>query len=267
VAFGSSRGVTLAARYGSAHSLDGVGGSSELVRGDVGDGSGLSGRVGRVARCTGEVSCRPHGAATCGTGLHHGDLTAHPAPDGLDRLTRPSVVRLSCLEQREDVFGAGRRPQCEQVMIGIGKRPATTDRYQAGVSDLGKDHLGTSTTGTVAGGLRPAAEWNRKPALALPIARPGVSRHLRVLREAGLVDVRQEAQRRIYSLRPEAMVEVDAWLEDYRVLWRASVEPCTLCSRAPGEGRRPNLPSRFAETPSLRASASGNRTRRCRADW
>src|SRR6476620_9526487 len=55
---------------------------------------------------------------------------------------------------------------------------------------------------------------------ALPIARPGVSRHLRVLREAGLVDVRQDAQRRIYSLRPEPMVEVDEWLEDYRVLWR-----------------------------------------------
>ena len=54
---------------------------------------------------------------------------------------------------------------------------------------------------------------------ALPIARPGVSRHLRVLREAGLVDSRQEAQRRIYSLRPEALVEVDEWLEDYRALW------------------------------------------------
>jgi DNA-binding transcriptional ArsR family regulator len=55
---------------------------------------------------------------------------------------------------------------------------------------------------------------------ALPIARPGVSRHLRVLREAGLVDVRQDAQRRIYSLRPEALIEVDEWLEDYRVLWQ-----------------------------------------------
>ncbi|WP_327639155.1 metalloregulator ArsR/SmtB family transcription factor [Kribbella sp. NBC_00482] len=55
---------------------------------------------------------------------------------------------------------------------------------------------------------------------ALPIARPGVSRHLRVLREAGLVDVQQEAQRRIYSLRPEALVEVDEWLEGYRALWR-----------------------------------------------
>jgi DNA-binding transcriptional ArsR family regulator len=57
-------------------------------------------------------------------------------------------------------------------------------------------------------------------AAALPIARPGVSRHLRVLREVGLVDVRQDAQRRIYTLRPEALVEVDEWLEPYRALWR-----------------------------------------------
>ena len=55
---------------------------------------------------------------------------------------------------------------------------------------------------------------------ALPIARPGVSRHLRVLREAGLVDVRAEAQRRIYSLRPEPLADVDAWLDDYRALWQ-----------------------------------------------
>lgn len=54
---------------------------------------------------------------------------------------------------------------------------------------------------------------------ALPIARPGVSRHLRVLREAGLVDVRQDAQRRIYRLRPEALSGIDEWLADYRDLW------------------------------------------------
>ncbi len=55
---------------------------------------------------------------------------------------------------------------------------------------------------------------------ALPIARPGVSRHLRVLREAGLVDVRADAQRRIYSLRPEPLADVDAWLGNYRALWQ-----------------------------------------------
>ena len=53
----------------------------------------------------------------------------------------------------------------------------------------------------------------------LPIARPGVSRHLRVLREAGLVDVRQQAQRRIYSLRPDALVELDEWLVRWRGFW------------------------------------------------
>jgi DNA-binding transcriptional ArsR family regulator len=56
-------------------------------------------------------------------------------------------------------------------------------------------------------------------AALLPIARPGVSRHLRVLREAGLVEVRQEAQRRVYSLRPEPLAEIDGWLSRYRALW------------------------------------------------
>lgn len=55
---------------------------------------------------------------------------------------------------------------------------------------------------------------------ALPIARPGVSRHLRVLREAGLVDVRQEAQRRIYTLKLEPLIEMDKWLGEYRMLWQ-----------------------------------------------
>src|SRR6185312_4364453 len=56
-------------------------------------------------------------------------------------------------------------------------------------------------------------------AAMLPIARPGVSRHLRVLREAGLVEVRQEAQRRVYSLRPQPLAEIDEWLAGYRALW------------------------------------------------
>ena len=61
-------------------------------------------------------------------------------------------------------------------------------------------------------------------AAALPIARPGVSRHLRVLREAGLVEVRRDAQHRIYSLRPEALMEVDEWLEGYRMLWQTRLD-------------------------------------------
>src|SRR5437764_14596152 len=58
----------------------------------------------------------------------------------------------------------------------------------------------------------------------LPIARPGVSRHLRVLREAGLVEVRQQAQRRVYSLRPEPLAEIDEWLGQYRALWEQRLD-------------------------------------------
>jgi DNA-binding transcriptional ArsR family regulator len=58
----------------------------------------------------------------------------------------------------------------------------------------------------------------------LPIARPGVSRHLRVLRETGLVEVRQEAQRRVYSLRAEPLAEVDEWLGRYRALWQQRLD-------------------------------------------
>lgn len=52
----------------------------------------------------------------------------------------------------------------------------------------------------------------------LGMSQPGVSRHLRVLREAGLVSVRQEAQRRWYELRPEPLAEINQWLEAYRDL-------------------------------------------------
>ena len=53
----------------------------------------------------------------------------------------------------------------------------------------------------------------------LGLSQPGVSKHLRVLREGGLVGVRQDAQRRWYELRPEPLAEVDAWLAPYRRLW------------------------------------------------
>lgn len=73
---------------------------------------------------------------------------------------------------------------------------------------------------TLKGGPATAGEL----AALLPIARPGVSRHLRVLREAGLVDVRKEAQRRVYSLRTEPLADVDAWLGPYRTLWEQRLD-------------------------------------------
>jgi DNA-binding transcriptional ArsR family regulator len=59
---------------------------------------------------------------------------------------------------------------------------------------------------------------------ALPISQPGVSRHLRVLREAGLVEVEQRAQWRIYRLRPEPFAELDTWLGRYRVVWEQRLD-------------------------------------------
>lgn len=51
------------------------------------------------------------------------------------------------------------------------------------------------------------------------LTQPTVSRHLRVLREVGLVEVRPEAQRRIYALRADGLVEIDLWIDRYRSYW------------------------------------------------
>ena len=77
---------------------------------------------------------------------------------------------------------------------------------------------------TVLEALREGSATAGELAALLPIARPGVSRHLRVLREAGLVEVRQEAQFRVYSLRPDPLAEVDEWLDRYRSLWEQRLD-------------------------------------------
>ncbi len=58
----------------------------------------------------------------------------------------------------------------------------------------------------------------------LGVSQPAVSKHLRVLREAGLVQVRADAQRRLYRLRPEPLRALDEWLAPYRQLWAASLD-------------------------------------------
>jgi DNA-binding transcriptional ArsR family regulator len=65
------------------------------------------------------------------------------------------------------------------------------------------------------GGERPAGELVKR----LELSQPGVSKHLKVLREAGLVVVRADGKQRLYTLRPEPLAEVDQWLEPYRTFW------------------------------------------------
>jgi DNA-binding transcriptional ArsR family regulator len=58
----------------------------------------------------------------------------------------------------------------------------------------------------------------------LRMPQTSVSKHLRVLREAGFVEARVEAQRRVYRLRPEPLMEVDAWIAPFRRFWTAHVD-------------------------------------------
>ena len=55
-------------------------------------------------------------------------------------------------------------------------------------------------------------------------SQPGISKHLRVLRESGLVIVRQDAQRRWYEIRTEPLMELDEWLKSYRHLWTVRLD-------------------------------------------
>jgi DNA-binding transcriptional ArsR family regulator len=59
---------------------------------------------------------------------------------------------------------------------------------------------------------------------ALKLSQPLVSKHLKVLRDAGLVDVRVDAQRRLYRVRPEPLRDLDAWLAPYRALWSTALD-------------------------------------------
>jgi DNA-binding transcriptional ArsR family regulator len=70
------------------------------------------------------------------------------------------------------------------------------------------------------GAERPVGELVKE----LAISQPAVSKHLRVLREAGLVEVRADAQRRLYRINSEPLREIDVWLEPYRLLWDARLD-------------------------------------------
>ncbi|HET6644740.1 MAG TPA: metalloregulator ArsR/SmtB family transcription factor [Fimbriimonadales bacterium] len=74
--------------------------------------------------------------------------------------------------------------------------------------------------GLLAGSDRSVREIER----LLHIPQPSVSKHLRVLRDAGFVESKVDAQRRVYSLRPEPLREVDTWLAQFREMWSAHID-------------------------------------------
>jgi DNA-binding transcriptional ArsR family regulator len=121
-----------------------------------------------------------------GTGLR--DAATHFAVPLLSTLT--VTYLFSYIPQVDAVLQALSDPSRRTVLDALSNRPATASELAA----------------------------------LLPIARPGTSRHLRVLRDAGLVEVRREAQFRIYSLCPEPLAELDEWLDRYRMLWTHRME-------------------------------------------
>ncbi len=81
---------------------------------------------------------------------------------------------------------------------------------------------------------------------ALAVSQPAVSKHLRILRDAGLVAVRSDGQRRMYRVRPEPLQVVDEWLHPYRKLWSSRLDALEAhlhtmgATRVPGEGVNAN---------------------------
>ena len=75
-------------------------------------------------------------------------------------------------------------------------------------------------------------------AARLTMNQPTVSKHLRVLRDAGLVSVRPDGQRRLYSVRPDPFIELDEWLEPYRRMWRVSLDKLESHLTETGTSRR-----------------------------
>jgi DNA-binding MarR family transcriptional regulator len=68
-------------------------------------------------------------------------------------------------------------------------------------------------------GSQPAGQIAR----AFPVSRPAISKHLRLLRQAHLVEERREGRQRVYRLNPEPLKAVDSWLEHYRAFWHANL--------------------------------------------
>jgi DNA-binding transcriptional ArsR family regulator len=71
--------------------------------------------------------------------------------------------------------------------------------------------------------LRQGSQPAGRIAQAFPVSRPAISKHLRLLRKAHLVQERREGRHRLYRLNPEPLQAVDSWLEQYRVFWRTNL--------------------------------------------
>jgi hypothetical protein len=113
----STGAITLSFRYGSPYSFDRVGGSTKLMRGDVGDQRRLSSSIRSMARCSAQISGSGVGMTACRARLGHRDLTARPGASLLDRVAWSQIRRLYRFEEVQHMFRAQNRPQGEELVI------------------------------------------------------------------------------------------------------------------------------------------------------
>lgn len=112
------------------------------------------------------------------------------------------------MRDRSVTYSSGRSSDPGRVVARDAAFGALADPTRRAVLDL------------LRAGRRPAGEIAR----AFPVSRPAISKHLRVLRRAHLVEERREGRHRLYELNPAPLKAVDSWLEQYRSFWTASLE-------------------------------------------
>lgn len=96
------------------------------------------------------------------------------------------------------------------------------------------------------------------------ISQPAISRHLRVLREAGLVATRAEAQRRLYRLTPAPLAQIDGWLSRHRKLWEDRIDALRAHVEESSSQRSARTPLRFPGRPASPATSCKNELLRFR---
>jgi hypothetical protein len=121
-------------------SLDRIGGGPEIMLGHVAYTSGLTGGISGIPRGPHQRAGRTHRVSTARPSVHHLHLPTSPRARRLDRVPWASIRRLAVLEEMQNVFRALGSPQCQELMIRVSERPATADRDQARIADLGEDH-------------------------------------------------------------------------------------------------------------------------------
>jgi hypothetical protein len=141
LAFKPAGALGLTLQRSGSNRLDCVSCSAEFVRGHMRDSSRLAGRICSMTGCTLKISGCCIRVAGGVARLRHGDFATRPLPDQRNSLTWPRICRLHKFKKMQHMLCAGRSPQGEQLVIGIGERSAAPNRDETRVAIFGENHV------------------------------------------------------------------------------------------------------------------------------